>query len=84
MVAIKAEAAFSLKDDLFNAESVAELSRGLKLAYRRFDRKGFEGQVLRRFPELELKERINWMADSLVSFLPGEVVAQDEFECLDR
>ena len=61
MVAIKAEASFSLKDYLFNAESVAELSRALKLAYKRFDRKGFEGQVLRRFPELDLKQRINWM-----------------------
>jgi 3-methyladenine DNA glycosylase AlkC len=63
---------FSLADQLFNEESVARLSRGLKKSHRRFDAKGFELQVLGRFPDLELKQRIAAMVDALEPRLPDD------------
>ena len=64
-MAIKAEASFSLKDDLFNPHSVCELCAGLKRAYKPFQKKRFEQTILQRFPELELKERVHWMVEIL-------------------
>ncbi|NDW44369.1 hypothetical protein [Ruegeria sp. PrR005] len=62
---------FSLKDQLFNAEKVGYLA-GL------FDGPGFDGaefeaRVMARLPELELKQRIDWIAACLMDSLPGEL-----------
>lgn len=62
---------FSLKDQLFNAEKVRYLA-GL-FASPRFDAAAFETHVMGRLLELELKERINWIAESLATFLPGDL-----------
>ena len=59
---------FSLKDDLFNADTVGHLA-GLFSAH--LDAPVFQARVLERFPELELKERINWIATVLSEALPG-------------
>ena len=69
---IRAETSFSLKDDLFNHQSLSELSVRIAAARPGFGRAEFEKQVLSRFPELELKERINWIVTVLEAHLPGE------------
>lgn len=60
---------FSLKDELFNAETVGRLASGFRTADPGFD-PDFEARVLSRFPELELKQRIDWIADCLIEALP--------------
>ena len=62
---------FSLKDDLFNARTLDMLVAGFRARDPDFD-PGFEARVLARFPELELKERINWIAECLIPALPQD------------
>ena len=69
---IKAEKSFSLADQLFNRESVAKLSGSLAETWGEFNRAKFNRAVLRRFPKLELKERINCMVDALEVQLPDD------------
>ncbi len=57
---------FSLKDQLFNAEKVRYLG-GLF----GFDT-DFDDAVMARLPELELKQRISWIAEVLEDFLPED------------
>ncbi len=71
-MSIKAETSFSLKDQLFNAKTLGVLSERLNDAYPGFKRNKFEREVLARFPELELKERISWIVTTLEAHLPGE------------
>lgn len=70
-MAIKAETTFFLKDQLFNAFTVSELSNALAVASPRVNRKKFEQDILDKFPELELKARIDWMVTVLAEHLPG-------------
>lgn len=70
--AIRAKTSFSLKDDLFNQQSLSELSVRIAAAHPGFGRAEFEKQVISRFPELELKERINWIVTALGAHLPVE------------
>lgn len=70
-MSIKAAPSFSLKDHLFNAESLSKLSVRLGAAHPGFPRKRFERTVLARFPELELKERIGWIVTGLEAHLPA-------------
>ena len=65
---------FSLKDDLFNARTLDMLVAGFRARDPDFD-PGFEARVLARFPELELKERINWIAECLIPALPQDFPA---------
>ncbi|MEM9532793.1 MAG: DNA alkylation repair protein [Pseudomonadota bacterium] len=69
-MSIRAETGFSLKDDLFNRDSVAQLSGSLTIAWADFPGRSFQRKVLKRFPELELKERVQWMVDCLGDALP--------------
>lgn len=62
---------FSLKDQSFNAEKVRYLAGLFTVADAGFDGPGFEGDVMERLLQLELKERINWIADCLEKHLPG-------------
>ena len=71
-MAIKAETTFSLKDDLFNPETLALLSKRIASVHRGFRRTKFEKQVLDRFPELELKQRIDWIVETLGAHLPAD------------
>lgn len=68
--AVSAEKSFSLKDRLFNAETVGNLVSGLQRADKKFAGKAFSKSVLQRLPELELKACIECMADTLVEYLP--------------
>ncbi|MFA3917674.1 hypothetical protein [Ruegeria hyattellae] len=64
---------YSLKDQLFNAEKIAYLAGLFGEASGAFDRRGFESRVMARLPELELKERIDWIADCLAEAVPGDL-----------
>ena len=73
-MSIKATATFSLADQLFNPESVGKLASALDLVLPEFEIEKFEHRVLRRFPELALKERIEWMVTVLEDFLPSDFI----------
>ncbi len=66
------EKQFSLKDELFNKAKVKKISNELKRAYTGFDQKQFETDVLQKFPELELMERIMWIRDCVRAHLPND------------
>ena len=72
---IKAETTFSLKDNLFNKETVAVLAAALKQAHPSFDDKKFKRATQKQFPNLELKERISCMVDLLTELLPTDFEA---------
>ena len=61
---------FSLKDMMFNKQRVTFLSGLIKEAYEEFDEDNFIDDVLVKFPELELKERIHHIKDNLKIYLP--------------
>jgi 3-methyladenine DNA glycosylase AlkC len=63
---------FSLKDELFNANKVAKIASEIKEVYPSFDTAGFSKEVLDRFPELELKERMYHIRDMLHRYLPTD------------
>ncbi|EAQ01834.1 hypothetical protein OB2597_00415 [Pseudooceanicola batsensis HTCC2597] len=65
---------YSLKDQLFNAEKVGYLAGLFRAVDPGFD-PGFEGNCLRRFPDLELKQRIAWIAECLGPALPADFPA---------
>lgn len=69
---MKAETSFSLKDELFNSESVGRLTGWLSGAHPPLDAKRFQAEVLAAFPNLELKARINHISETLDEHLPGE------------
>lgn len=58
---------YSLKDQLFNAEKVAWVAGRFAPP---FDAGAFEAEVMSRLPELELKARIDWIAECLRRYLP--------------
>lgn len=62
-------AGFSLKDQLFNETTVAGLGARFDAAGA-FDGAAFTQTVMARLPELELKERITWIAECLGDRLP--------------
>ncbi|MDE4133578.1 hypothetical protein PXK00_10665 [Phaeobacter sp. QD34_3] len=62
---------FSLKDQLFNLEKTRYLAGLFAAADPGFDADGFEAQVMARFPELELKQRIHWIAEVLAGHYSG-------------
>ncbi|MDJ0654104.1 MAG: hypothetical protein QNJ40_08130 [Xanthomonadales bacterium] len=71
-MSIKAETSFSLKDQLFNADRVNEFGSAVADACPGFDRESYSTEVLGKFPELELKQRIDWMVTVLGRYLPAE------------
>ena len=76
-MSIKAEASFSLADQLFNPQSVRQLAGALQQAHPGFAQDEFESEVLARFPELALKARIDWMVTALERHLPADYAAAE-------
>ncbi len=70
-----AEKRFSLKDHLFNRETVGRLADWLAVADPGFDRDGFVGSIMTAMPDLELKQRITLIADVLGEHLPSDFEA---------
>jgi len=62
----------SLKDELFNANKVEMITQEIKEVYGLFEAGKFQEDVLDKFPELELKERIYHIRDSLKKYLPDD------------
>lgn len=69
------EKKFSLKDQLFNPKKIKQLSHEIATVYKKFDRLTFEKKVLIGFSKLELKQRIERIADCLEIFLPKDIEA---------
>jgi len=63
---------FSLKDHLFNEETVGRLAGRFDNSYPLFDRDRFETDVFAAMPSLELKQRITMIADVLADQLPED------------
>ncbi len=61
-----------LKDQLFNVRAVTKIAREIKLVYKDFDDTRFVNEVVKKFPELELKQRIAWIAQMLHEYLPSD------------
>lgn len=61
-----------LKDLLFNEDKVAQIAAELSRAQPTFDAAAFTDEVVSRFPGLELKQRIAWIADCLQASLPSD------------
>ena len=64
-------AGYSLKDELFNAETVGHLGQLFEDAGI-FDAQPFVDAVMPQMLPLELKARINCIADVLAEFLPSD------------
>ncbi|MGC1495187.1 MAG: DNA alkylation repair protein [Sulfitobacter sp.] len=56
---------FSLKDHLFNAETIARLAGEYAAGLPHFDAERFQAEALSGFSERELMARMDWMADCL-------------------
>lgn len=61
-----------LKDQLFNREKVAGVAAEIFAAHDAFDANGFTDAVVARLPDLELKQRISWIATCLRERLPAD------------
>lgn len=66
-----AEERFSLKDHLFNADSIGDLAAEYSAALPGFDADGFVAEVLAGFADRELMARLDWIADCLEPRLPA-------------
>ena len=63
------EARFSLKDHLFNTETIGQLAREYAVLPG-FQPARFQADVLAGLPERELLQRLDWIADCLTPWLP--------------
>lgn len=63
---------FSLKDHLFNPTKIDTIALEIKEAYPEFKRQEFVQEVIEKFPELELKERIYHITICLYTYLPSD------------
>jgi 3-methyladenine DNA glycosylase AlkC len=63
---------FSLKDHLFNKTKIGQIATEITQAYPAFEKKNFAKKVISKFPELELKARISWIATCLKQYLPDD------------
>lgn len=75
---------FSLKDHLFNREKIQYLAGLLDNRIPGFSRQRFVSGVMKKLPELELKQRIAHIAHVMASHLPNDypLAAQLIVECL--
>lgn len=65
------EKKFSLKDDLFNEKLVKYLSGLIHKAYPKLNQSKFEKDIISKFPELELMERVYWIRENLDKHIEG-------------
>ena len=61
-----------LKDMMFNRKKVSILSWFIKNVYYEFKEEDFINEIVEKFPELELKQRIHHMKDMLKKYLPDD------------
>lgn len=65
-------AGFSLKDHLFNAESLRDFADEMSTGIPGFDADAYHATTLAGFAERELLQRLDWMADCLEPYLPAD------------
>jgi 3-methyladenine DNA glycosylase AlkC len=58
-----------LKDILFNQTKITQLANEIHRVHRSFRKSDFVRSVVKKFPQLELKARITWIAECLQQFL---------------
>lgn len=63
---------FLLKDHLFNVKKVKRVASEISEVYPEFRTKLFIEKAVSKFPELELMERVYWLRDCLIEFLPQD------------
>ncbi len=63
---------FSLKDELFNEQKIRFLAERFLVADKAFDAEGFVTDVMTSLKQLELKERINHIAQILERYLASD------------
>jgi 3-methyladenine DNA glycosylase AlkC len=61
-----------LKDILFNRTKVEQIAYEITRVYPAFKTKEFVSDAITKFPVLELKARISWIAECLKKYLPSE------------
>lgn len=61
-----------LKDQLFNKGKVEQIAGELARACPDFQKQSFTRRVVAKFPDLELKARIGWIAECLKEHLPDQ------------
>jgi 3-methyladenine DNA glycosylase AlkC len=61
---------FSLKDQLFNEGKITKIAGDIQRVYPDFKREEFVHDVLKKFAELELKQRINQISFCFQKYLP--------------
>lgn len=66
------EKKFSLKDDLFNKKQIQYLSGLIEKAHPKLNKPEFEKDILSKFPDLELMERIYWISESFEKHLSSD------------
>ncbi|NNE53861.1 MAG: hypothetical protein HKN30_15845 [Sulfitobacter sp.] len=66
---------FSLKDHLFNEETIGQLAAEYAAALPNFDADAFHSEVLAGLPERQLLERLDWIADCLEPRLSSQFPA---------
>ncbi len=62
---------FSLKDQLFNRDKVEYLAKLFAKQNAGFAQRKFVNSVMKQLQDLELKQRITWIAENLEAHLPG-------------
>ncbi len=72
-MSIKGERQFDRSEQLFNERTTRVLAQALRSALPSFAAERFTSQVLRRFPGLGLKQRIDCLVTTLHEFLPADV-----------
>lgn len=77
----KAQPTFSLKDQLFNADSLGDLADEFAAGVPGFDRDGFHAAALSGIAERSLMECLDWFADCLEPHLASDFPAMaDQLE----
>ena len=61
-----------LKDILFNKIKVEQIAGEIYHVHPSFKKNEFVNEVVNKFPALELKARITWIAECLKKYLPGD------------
>ncbi|NOR56075.1 MAG: DNA alkylation repair protein [Sulfurovum sp.] len=65
---------FLLKDQLFNQEKVEKIASEIHKVYAPFEKDSFSFEVLDKFHQLELKERMYHIRDCLKKYLPSDYI----------
>ncbi len=64
------EEKYLLKDELFNETTLRFMTQALVQAYSKFDERKYTHEALSNFPELELKERMHFLTELIVKYIP--------------